>query len=187
MLRSLGTGRLSPAPLRQTLSALWPSSLRHKTTDVPEDAVDKRYIDRLVVTVQAGSGGNGSASCIQKSNRGVWVVSVMGALEMALACGSVVETSAFPGHVACRIQNASLFGTAPTPGRKITADGGNGGCGGDVVVRATSKCAGPGWARRFVFEQNIARPLRNPRARTRTIPPKITLSSRRPAPPPPPG
>ncbi|KAL6778839.1 hypothetical protein ACKKBF_B04410 [Auxenochlorella protothecoides x Auxenochlorella symbiontica] len=35
-----------------------------------EPGTDKRYIDRLVVTAQAGRGGSGSSSCIQKSNRG---------------------------------------------------------------------------------------------------------------------
>lgn len=58
----------------QARSFFWSSQLLARRTapiNLEDDgAVDKRYIDRLVVTLQAGKGGSGSASLVQKSNKG---------------------------------------------------------------------------------------------------------------------
>ena len=60
----------------QRANRLWtgtPALARRAATSATaegDDAVDKRYIDRLVVVVQAGKGGSGSSSLAMKSHRG---------------------------------------------------------------------------------------------------------------------
>lgn len=117
-------------------------TLNTVATDIDQSQEhDKRYVDRFKLTVRAGKGGNGCASFYQGASRGA--SDKLNRIRHGMDCerwvGGKWQQRRQLGCAACWLDASSSQPTPCLAGKHAVADGGSGGAGGNVVVRAVSK------------------------------------------------